>query len=363
MSIKICFGIDSLRIGGAERLVVELLKLLSSDSDYEIHLVTFSSVNEFIEDNFIDQIRRVIVPKVSKFRTLRWLGSYFKNNNIDCCITHLEHSNKLFSIAGKLTRVPVICVTHSINIYSNGRIKASIASLIYRWFAYKVVAISPTVKQYLEALHIPIKKITLINNGVNSQALNNKYCYNPSENGLKIIVVGRVEFVKGLDLLLDALAEFDDVYSNWQLKIIGSGQIIDALKTQAIDLNIIDKIIFLGQQSLPWSYLENEQLLCMPSRREGLPMTLLEAFSIGIPAITSNVGYLPELVLDGKSGFIFQSEDKNRLLNKLISFYLLTKSEKLVMSKFAQSVADKYDLESCLEQYLKLVNMAIEDYE
>ena len=128
-----------------------------------------------------------------------------------------------------------------------------------------------------------------------------------------ITFVGRLSKEKGVDLLLGAWTQLS---LDATLNIIGDGPLLASLKEKYSSENVN----FLG--GLPhadvMSYLRRSKLLVMPSVWfEGFPMILVEAFSLGIPALVSDIGSLPEIVVDGKLGRKFKSGDASSLRKAL----------------------------------------------
>lgn len=110
-------------------------------------------------------------------------------------------------------------------------------------------------------------------------------------------VVGRVTPVKGIDFAIDALKE-PGVPERVMLHVIGSGPLEDALRRQAGLAGLGERVRFHGFRRDIYAFLAHLDALLMPSHHEGLPYTLLEAWSLGCPAIASRVGGLAEVLTD-----------------------------------------------------------------
>ena len=138
----------------------------------------------------------------------------------------------------------------------------------------------------------------------------------------RLLSVGRVVHQKGLDLAMRALGELKQL--NWEWRIAGDGPQLQGLQSLAKELGIGDRVHFLGWQSreqLIESY-QQANVFLLPSRHEGMPNAMLEAMASGLPVIASCIAGSEELVLDGKTGYLFPSEDIGSLqaaLRKMLS--------------------------------------------
>jgi glycosyltransferase involved in cell wall biosynthesis len=107
-------------------------------------------------------------------------------------------------------------------------------------------------------------------------------------NGPHLVVAGRLQKEKGLDLLLDAMPAVVQRFPGVRLSILGEGPDEIKLKAQATRLGIAQQIDFLGFQENPWPYFSNADLFILPSRLEGMPNALLECLALGTPALATD---------------------------------------------------------------------------
>jgi len=171
-----------------------------------------------------------------------------------------------------------------------------------------------------------------------------------------LAVLARLEPVKAIDILLEALAVFNTTEPQWSLRIIGDGSQRSTLEAQTKKLGIENKVEFVGAQNKPLCYLQDRNVICMPSYREGLPIALLEALALGLPAIVSNVGFLTHLVADNHNGFICEAGSKQSLLASIQKFSLLTKDQWNNFSSISQEVASQYDIKTCVSNYQAFID-------
>lgn len=129
------------------------------------------------------------------------------------------------------------------------------------------------------------------------------------ERPVDIVFLGRLEPVKGVGNIIQALPNIIDQYPNLQMKFIGTGGQRAELETFVEEHNISDHVTFTGwidREEVP-DHLNNAQILLMPSVSEGVPKTILEAMSCGTIPIATPVGGIPDIVEDGKNGFLLKN--------------------------------------------------------
>lgn len=136
---------------------------------------------------------------------------------------------------------------------------------------------------------------------------------------VRLAVVGKVVRERGLDLLLDALAES---FGDWRLRIVGTGQMQEELEAQAQRLGLSSRIEWLGalpRESLPALWAECDAIVA-PSRSqpgwvEPTGSVILEAMAHGLAAIVSRCGALPDVV--GDAGLVIAEDDRPALTRAL----------------------------------------------
>jgi glycosyltransferase involved in cell wall biosynthesis len=120
-----------------------------------------------------------------------------------------------------------------------------------------------------------------------------------------LVTHGEINHNKNHAVAIDAVAEFNsENRTKIFYTIIGSGDLLPEIKEQVALRGLNEYVHFTGQLTDPRQYLEAFDMYLIPSRKEGLPYALLEAGAVGLPAIASNVGGIPEVVEHGVSGIL-----------------------------------------------------------
>lgn len=181
--------------------------------------------------------------------------------------------------------------------------------------AEKVIVLSEEWRDYFSENVCDPGKITVVHNGVRVPAEPCSPCSHRD-----ILFLGRLDANKSPDVLLLASKEVLGLFPDSRVVFGGDGE-IEKNRRLAEDLGIADRCEFHG-----WVSGDEKEALfahagvyCLPSKNEGMPMGLLEAMARGIPAIATAVGGIPQVIEDGKSGFLVDVDDVDALSAKLIS--------------------------------------------
>lgn len=163
-----------------------------------------------------------------------------------------------------------------------------------------------------------------------------------SHDGKLIGVVARLEPVKGVDLLISALARHDDPSLN--LAIIGDGRERKSLEAQAGALGLGARVHFLGVRGEIETILPAFDAFVLPSRAEGLPLAILEAQACGIPIVASDVGAVREACCPD-TAILAPTENPQALaksIGRQLARALVTSPRKFVMERFSldQMISD-----------------------
>ena len=137
-------------------------------------------------------------------------------------------------------------------------------------------------------------------------------------------IIGCVAFhqpIKGVDVLLDAIYILKTKYrqNDFVLCQVGywAGKYADSLIEQAKTLNIEENIVWLGRQDNVPEILKMFDVYCQPSRSEGLGLSIVEALVAKLAVVATNVGGIPEVVEDEKSGFLVENENAEAMAEKI----------------------------------------------
>lgn len=178
-------------------------------------------------------------------------------------------------------------------------------------------------------------------------------------NHIKFLFVGRLEKVKGPDILLDAVRILIKNHPglSFSVDILGGGQMEKELNETVQKLALRKQVHMVGwaDERTVSRYMKTSDCLVVPSRSESLPLVILEAAKSSLPVIASNVGDCPFLIKKYKIGFSFENKDVKALADCMEKFIF---SKKLNKIGFARLIQD-YSLEKSVEFFTEKVGNVI----
>lgn len=138
------------------------------------------------------------------------------------------------------------------------------------------------------------------------------------EDCITVGVVSRLEHIKGMDLVVPAFAKAEAGNPHLRLLIVGDGSQRMLMERQVRELNLADKVEFVGRQpqSALQEYYDRIDILLMPSRSEGFGLTAIEGMARGCVPVVANIGGLPEVVT-AESGLLHECGDVDGLASQL----------------------------------------------
>lgn len=194
----------------------------------------------------------------------------------------------------------------------------------------------------------------VIPNGV-GEIDHNQLQYPPEfqKDWFNIVIIGRVDTVKGHQLAIEAVAA-KGMPKNVHLHIVGAGPNEPALQVLAKTHLVTHRVHFLGFRRDVYNYLAHCQMLLMPSLHEGLPYTLLEAMVLGIPIIASRVGGLAEVLQDSVTALLVPPGDSQSLTQAIRRLYDDPKLRLHLVEHARHLQQEKYSLKSMTNSYLSI---------
>jgi glycosyltransferase involved in cell wall biosynthesis len=365
--LKILFVLDGGCVGGSEKLAVTCAEKIQERGHRASVLILgkdrgisgFSNkVTFFVAKRrskldlyyFVREILRVISdysPEV--FVTNGLFGYFFISlsltiRKLKIPVFHVFHSISPFSLKERLFDFFYAIALHFFNGTLIALYKDQIQDISRRYFLYS-------------------RKINLLPSGIDLDFYSRENIpflpsgHNSSrEDVFRIIHVARLLPMKDQETLFRGLSIFNNMTTRpWQLLIAGAGTqgALKKYKKILLDLNIYEKVIFLGMIKDLRPVLALADVFILTSLSEALPLSALEALSMGVPCILTKVGGCPNIVLDGVNGYLIPVRDPEAIAAKLSA---LSKAPELsVQMKInAKETAKRFDINYTIETYLAL---------
>ena len=164
-----------------------------------------------------------------------------------------------------------------------------------------------------------VKSLDRIRNGISSDAWRPlPEILHRQESRLVIGFLAEIRPQKALEVLLDAAKILEEEGYSFLLRIGGDGQNLQDYKDHASKLGLTSSIEWTGWVPEPSKFFDDIDIFCLPSRREGFPLVLLEAMARRTPVVASRIDGSTELVENSNGGLLFEKDDSKSLAEKLV---------------------------------------------
>lgn len=170
-----------------------------------------------------------------------------------------------------------------------------------------------------------------------------------------ISVLGRLDiFQKRHDILIEAFSKFVKEYPSFKLFFYGDGPDKEKMQNQVVQLGLENKVIFAGVTNTPIEVMRNSKMYILTSDFEGIPNSLIEAMSLGLPCISTDCrpGGARLLINDGINGFIVPQGDSNAIAEKM-KWYMQHPNEANLYGKRAKNISERFSEEKVTQMWDK----------
>ena len=354
--------------GGVGRVVESLCNHQVNDG----HIVYIFTANG--KQNFLNRLNKAIkveiIPAVSSLPPIvfgmpisdifRTLSESHLNEKI---IIH-AHNLVTIGLASKVNGIPIVCTIHGLSKFPNAketlrtRLQTlALSSIIKRIKknSGSVIGVSQQTASHYQKLSK--RSIETIYNGTPTVAPPRIQ----EKEYITISHIGDISTAKGWDCTLKAFAAAKRLLPDVNLRFVSAGKLCDidlqTIKKLKGELSLSEKdFAFLGFVKNPEDIYLNTDLLILASDSEGLPMSILEAQSFGIPVLCTDVGGCSEIIKDGYNGFIIKKEsfDIARKIYDLVTDKELQEKMRLNALKTHK---DLFSLEVMATNYYKAYNL------
>jgi len=360
--IQIVFIMPELNMGGSERVILNIINGLDRDR-YSIGLILFNSNGALVDEVSSDiTIYDLNISSVKKglFALIKKLYS-LKPNIVFGGIGHLNISLAIFIPILKRFLPNTKFIARQSNILTmNNRhekhpyIHDWLYKRVYKNYNKIVCQSNYMQKDLIENYHFPIDKTIVIPNPIDIENIEQlstiKLKYPFSVKTLNLITVGQFRYQKRHDLLLKMFAKLDEDYT---LTIIGDGAKRGKLESLAKELEIIDRVAFLGHQKNPYAYIKQADIFVLTSEFEGFPNVVLEANLCGLPVVAFETsGVDKEIIQNGINGILSPFPNIDKLSNSIKKMKLADFDS----NKIKNMTAQKYSINSIIKIYKQILN-------
>jgi len=310
--MRILHVIESLEHGGAEAVVTDLANATAAG-----HEVTVCCTKRrgALAERLSDDVA-VICLRAREGNDPRLplrLAREIRRRGIDLVHGHSWGGFLETVAAAWLTRRPVVHTVHGPYLRHTddlgGSAKAWLRRRLERLASRRVSAIacvSEPLCEYVQQTMRLNTPVEVLHNGIPAVGDRARHEY---DGALRLVSVGRLASVKAYDVLLRAFAQLSQRHPRARLTLVGDGPERDTLERLAERLCVSSTVEFLGFRDDVAEVLAEHDLFVLASRHEGISIAILEAMRAGLPVVATDVGGVPETVVDGVTGRLVPVDD------------------------------------------------------
>ncbi|MEO8231851.1 MAG: glycosyltransferase family 4 protein [Ignavibacteriota bacterium] len=334
---------------GVTRTISQIIK--NSSTNFEHHLIAIGGdgVKRFNNFGFSPQI--INLNKDSFYGTIKILYrifKYCKKNSIQIIHCHHRYFDSIIWILKSLLKIKTIT---SVQSKVSGK----------KTFSYKaeiLIACSKAIKNHLiNNFQINENRIRVIYNAVELKSILNTKEKNQiaKEIGIKVdkhIIgfVGRIDFAeKGVDILLEAFNQLSNSNPSVHLLLVGDGPNNQEVK-KYYDLKKENTTLLSAKENI-FDYYNLMDVIVLPSRVDPFPLAMLETGLMSKPFIGSNVDGIPEIIIDGHNGLLFESENVEELKNQILKVINDKELSEKLAKNLNRTVLESYTTDKILPKY------------
>lgn len=356
--------------GGIETLCNNIDKY-SNEDNYWVFLFLKGEIADKMIKRNPSKVFYLGYNKMRFFKYVDFLNKMIKEKNIEVVSIHHggTYCNVLFYILKKLNKdVKFVRFLHSCYEDEFSLKHKFFEDILYLRYLNKalqcsdmIISVSNAVQEsYEKKFNLKNKKKKVIYNGIGNEFYEKKQQTRKHMNNrpLELIYVGRLVGVKGVDILIKAVSVLCKKKYSAKLTIVGDGKERQKYKELVENLNLQEKVSFVGVQTNVIKWLDKSDLFVYPSIcKEAFGISVVEAMARGCVPIVSNRGGLTEIVEDGKTGYIFKNKDIMDLVNKILQYISLKDKDEISNRSIEKSKTFRINntIDSINEAYKEIV--------
>lgn len=352
--------IDTAGPGGAETVFIDLVTGLPATRYRSIAVIRGEGwVSEELRRRGVEPL---FMDNKGSFnlRYLTRLVALINRENVDLIQSHLLGSNVYSSLAGLITRKPVVATFHGAVDFEK---KNKLSGMKYRAInagSDNVIAVSDELRNdILSRTSIKPVNVRVVYNGIRtadyqrprSGDLRQRFGW--SENEIIIGSLGNIRPAKGYDILLHAAAILKDVDSRLRFVIAGQGKegLFDELLLLRDQLGVQEQVRFLGFCEDAAGFLSNLDLFLSSSISEGMPLSAIQAMVAQLPVIATRCGGYEELVTHAQNGWLVEVGNPHAIAEGIKSLVADDNLREMLANNARKHAVDKYDIKVMLGEY------------
>lgn len=352
--MKVLQIIPMFKLAGAETMCENLCKALRNQG-CDVVAVSLYTEHTPITDRLENAGIKVVYLGKKKgfdFSTFVKLYQLMKKERPEVVHTHIYAARYALPVAAFCGIPKKIHTVHNIAQQEQAKAGKIVNKFMFKHCGVIPVALSEEVKKTVEEVYeLPSEQIPVIFNGVDLSNCKVKEDYT-KKSEFKIVHIGRFMDVKNHAMILKTFAMFSKRHADAKLQLIGDGELRKDMVQLAQELGVENFVEFVGLQSNVYPWLHDADIFVLPSKFEGMPMTLIEAMGTGLPIIASAVGGVPDMLTDGESAILIKPESEQLLASLEMLYY--DESIRRVLGQKALQRSLAFSSETMAQRYIEI---------
>jgi glycosyltransferase involved in cell wall biosynthesis len=360
--MKVLMVIDSLSLGGAERVLATLSHVApAAGFRFGVQVLSLPGSSRSVMEPVLEDagvaVSYLSIRRLTDPRALPRIVRAIRSSQADVVHAHLEYAAALVPPAARIASRPAVSTFHhvAVPISRKEALKERIAIGLANRGAGVVFVSRASFDSFAAAYGGARPNWRVVENGVDLGRFSTAPDTMPPELGIArdapvVTIVGALRWRKGHHVALASWPSVLRRFPDARLVIVGDGPQAAVLREQADSLGIAESVVFAGMRTDVARLIRASWLLSLPSQHEALPTTLIEAAACGRPVVATNVDGIPEVVTDGQTGLLVPWDDQQSLAEALTSL-LADETRRREMGVKARALAeDRFDAQRWAER-------------
>lgn len=364
MSVRnVLYIVSCLERGGLELRLLDFARLFPNN--YKIHIcVTSDRIG--LHDRFSETSARIFVVPIKRayceFMSIIEIYKYIIDNDIRIVNTYDFKSLVIGCLLKLWTWSRIVLIHNTVDLLHSYKMrhKFSLKSLFF--FIDRSICNSKQAKDVLVSLGIRSSLIKVITNGVDTELFQqNSVVRNSMRSRFGIdsdeTVIGTVanfRWEKNYPFLVECFSLLSKKHPKLRLLCVGGGGAIDEIISLAEARGLAEKVLFVGSVDNVPDYLGMMDIFVLCSLKESFPNSVIQAMSVGLPVVVSDIGACNDIVTNSENGFTFDSNNSDKFIEKIERLL----SDKYLCRQFSEKgsllVKERHAIAGMVGKYLNI---------
>jgi glycosyltransferase involved in cell wall biosynthesis len=314
--VRVVYLAHAFMVGGAEEMVLNLVRHLPARFEPFVCCINHAGpIGEEIRRTGTPVSVLGLLPGIRRPWDVNGIRRYLRDTRPEIVHTFLLTASLYGRFAAILERVPIVIGTE-VNIYEHKRRHHAVAERLLMYGTDRVIVSAESVREfYVRQVHADPRKVDVIYNAVDFAQATPTMGRQQMRAALGLApdarvagVIARLTEQKGHRYLFEALA-LNPALADVRLLVVGDGDLRETLRRDVASRGLESRVHFLGARRDLGDLLSAMDVFVLPSLWEGLPLSLVLAMGAGVAVVATTVAGVPEVVQDGKTGWLVPAAD------------------------------------------------------